>query len=60
MIQKRFLTACLLAVSIFQAYSQTGVLRGFVYEATTGEPVISAFVTFQGVRMGAYTDEKGF
>ncbi|MFT4599328.1 MAG: hypothetical protein ACJAR8_001503 [Bacteroidia bacterium] len=60
MTKKRFLTACLLAVSIFQAYSQTGVLRGFVYEATTGEPVISAFVTFQGVRMGAYTDEKGF
>lgn len=60
MIQKRFLSACLLVVSIFQAYSQTGVLRGFVYEATTGEPVISAFVTFQGVRMGAYTDEKGF
>lgn len=60
MITKRLLTTCLLVVSIFQAYSQTGVLRGFVYEASNGEPIISAFVSLQGLRVGAYTDEKGF
>lgn len=39
---------------------KTGVVRGFVYEEASGEPVIFTNVVLQGTTMGAATDENGF
>ena len=41
------------------AFSQTGGIRGFVYEAATGEPVIFTNVYFYKTTIGAATDEIG-
>jgi hypothetical protein len=46
-----------LAVSI---YAQSGTLRGFVYNAENGTPLLSALVTFKEIKQGTYTDERGF
>jgi len=54
-----FLTAAMLIISI-TSFSQSGVIRGFVYEKETGEPVIFANVLLQGTSFGASTDVNGY
>ncbi len=39
--------------------SQTAVIRGFVYEASSGEPVIFSNVYFEGTNLGGSTDVNG-
>jgi hypothetical protein len=42
------------------AFSQTGTIRGFVYEKETGEPVIFTNVIIKGTTIGAATDVNGY
>ena len=56
---RRFLL--LLSISIFTtiAYSQTGNIRGFVYDKNSGEPIMFCNVILQGTTIGASTDVNG-
>ena len=51
----------LLSISIFSAlaFSQTGNIRGFVYDKNSGEPIMFCNVTLQGTTIGASTDVNG-
>lgn len=40
--------------------AQNGIIRGFVLDKQTGEPIVSAIVQLQETRQGAYTDDRGF
>jgi hypothetical protein len=42
------------------AWSQTGTIRGFVYDKATGEPVIFTNVILKGTTTGAATDVNGY
>ena len=52
------LTTCLLLSTTSRA--QFGIVRGFVYEQETGEPVIFTNVYFAKTSIGATTDENGY
>ena len=47
----------LLSISIFTtiAYSQTGNIRGFVYDKNSAEPIMFCNVILQGTTIGAST-----
>ena len=51
----------LLSISLFTtlSYSQTGNIRGFIYEKNSGEPIMFCNVTLQGTTIGASTDING-
>ena len=51
----------LLSISLFTtiAYSQTGNIRGFVYDKSSGEPIMFCNVILQGTTIGASTDING-
>ncbi|MBT5750246.1 MAG: carboxypeptidase-like regulatory domain-containing protein, partial [Flavobacteriales bacterium] len=51
----------LLSISIFTTsiYSQTGNIRGFVYDKSSGEPIMFCNVILQGTTIGASTDING-
>jgi hypothetical protein len=62
---KRFISIPLLVTFIFlcvqsRLAGQTGVIRGFVYETETGEPVIFTNVYLYKTTYGAATDINGF
>jgi hypothetical protein len=42
------------------AYGQSGTIRGFVYDKTSGEPVIFTNVFLKGTQIGASTDVNGY
>lgn len=50
----------LLAFISSNALAQTGSIRGFVYEKSSGEPVIFTNVYLKGTSIGASTDVNGF
>jgi hypothetical protein len=54
------ISALLMCVAAEKSYSQTATLRGFVYEQSTGEPVIFTNVYFAKTSIGATTDENGY
>jgi len=47
-------------LSGFTAFSQTGTIRGFVYDKKTGEPVIGCNVYLEGTTLGAASDVNGY
>lgn len=49
----------ILFLSIY-GYSQTGTIRGFVYDKKTGEPVIFTNVILKGTSIGVPTDVNGY
>ena len=55
-----FLILAALISIAFATSAQNGIIRGFVYEKSSGEPVMFANVFLQGTTIGATTDEKGF
>jgi hypothetical protein len=62
-----FLIAFLLAFCFIQcpvhfavAQSSTGVIRGFVYDQGSGEPILFTNVYLRGTTLGSSTDAKGF
>ena len=56
---RRFLL--LLSISLFTtiAYSQTGNIRGFVYDKNSSEPIMFCNVILKGTTIGASTDING-
>jgi hypothetical protein len=60
-MMKAVLTFAMLAlINIGQAYSQTGSVKGFVYDASTGQPLPIASVSVEGTAIGSTTDAEGF
>jgi len=51
----------LLSISLITTitYSQTGNIRGFVYDKSSGEPIMFCNVILQGTTIGASTDVNG-
>jgi len=56
----RFIATFLFLSIPFCAFSQTGTIRGFVYEEETGEAVIFTNVYLKGTTLGASTDVNGY
>jgi hypothetical protein len=58
---KYFLSTLLLLLALcFRASAQTGEIRGFLYDAKTGEPVLFSPVFLKGTSYGVNTDVNGF
>lgn len=58
---KRSLLLTFLSFILFSyVYSQTGTIRGFVYDKKTGEPVIFTNVILKGTSIGVPTDVNGY
>ncbi len=53
------LTAFIILITT-AAWSQTGTIRGFVYDKATGEPIIFTNVILKGTTTGAATDVNGY
>jgi len=47
------------SVILTHSFSQTGVIKGFVYDATNGEPVRFCMVHLDNTVFGAMTDQNG-
>ncbi|MFT7588159.1 MAG: hypothetical protein ACI959_000366, partial [Limisphaerales bacterium] len=60
MLDFKLLIIVLLTLSSVSIQAQQGVIRGFVYEEYSGEPVIYTNVIIEGEALGAATDENGF
>lgn len=65
MRQNKYLFPFLLILFLVLSFSttvksQTGIIRGFVYEKETGEPVIFTNVYLQNTSYGAATDVNGY
>ncbi|MBP7510896.1 MAG: TonB-dependent receptor [Bacteroidia bacterium] len=59
MLKRTFIT--LLLLSLFStAYTQTGEIRGFVFDKESGEPMVSTNVVIKELKVGKTTDENGF
>lgn len=56
----KFTLLIALFLLVFSVFSQTGTVRGFVYEEKTGEPVIFTNVYMRGTSYGSTTDAHGF
>lgn len=56
---KRILLLCLTSIAILDASAQNATIRGFVYNEETGDPITSALITFNNLKQGAYSDERG-
>ena len=56
----RYLILALFAVLVFAESSAQGTLRGNVYDAESGEPIIYGNVRLEGTEQGATTDLDGF
>jgi hypothetical protein len=57
----KFLGIIIIVLSAsFQAFSQTGAVKGFVYDKENGEPCMFANVTILGTNFGAATDVNGY
>jgi hypothetical protein len=50
----------LLLVFAYTCEAQTGILRGFVLDAESGNPIAAAVIKLKGSNQGAYSDERGF
>lgn len=58
---KGFTITILLVVIFFNtAFSQTGAIRGFVYDKENGEPIIFCNVYLKGSQYGGVTDVNGY
>ncbi|MCF8231334.1 MAG: TonB-dependent receptor [Bacteroidales bacterium] len=57
---KALLFVAALFITISNVVSQEAIVRGFVYSAKTGEPVIYTNVYMEGTTYGATTDNNGF
>jgi len=58
-MKKIFASLALMAIA-FVAFSQSGTIRGYVYDKNSGEPVGFANVLLEGTTKGTSTDINGF
>ncbi|MCX6227472.1 MAG: TonB-dependent receptor, partial [Bacteroidia bacterium] len=60
-MKKSELVICmLLLINSMQVFPQTGIVKGFVYEASSLQPVPFASISLVGTKTGAVTDPDGF
>jgi hypothetical protein len=50
----------LLLIAFQQSFAQTGTIKGFVYEKSTGEPMSYTNVILKGTKIGGQTDLNGY
>ena len=60
LLSKAFLTVSLLLLSAIGAIAQDNSIKGFVYEESTGEPMMFTNVYLKGTTYGGSTSENGF
>lgn len=59
-MQQRIISVFLLLLTCGVAFAQTGTIRGFVYERSTGEPMSYTNVVIQNTKIGVQTDINGY
>ena len=59
-IMERYFGILFFVLCTFEVFSQTGTVRGFVYEEDSGEPAMFSNVVLEGTQIGAVTDVNGF
>jgi hypothetical protein len=57
---KKIFSLLIFALFSFALFAQTGVIKGFVYNITDGEPIMFANVIVDKTTLGASTDVNGF
>ena len=57
---KKYLILAVLILSAYGLVAQTGSVRGFVFDKTTGEPVIFANIQIDKTTIGTATDVNGY
>jgi hypothetical protein len=57
---KRLLLAALLLLTVSFSFSQTGTIKGFVYDKASGEPIIFTNVYLYKTTYGSSTDVNGY
>ena len=55
----KILKTLILVLFFFNSYSQNSSIRGFVYDKSSGEPIIFCNVFLEGTTIGAPTDVNG-
>ena len=56
----RLVLFIIIIFSSIELIAQTGTVRGFVYEETSGEPAMFSNVVLEGTKIGGVTDANGF
>ena len=56
----RLVLFIILIISSIELIAQTGTVRGFVYEETSGEPAMVSNLVLEGTKIGGVTDANGF
>ena len=59
-LSKSFLTISLIFLATIGAFAQDNTIKGFVYEESTGEPMMFTNVYLKGTTYGGSTSENGF
>jgi len=59
-LQNLLFTALTILVFSAGAFAQSGEIRGFLYDAKTGEPVLFSPIFLKGTKYGVNTDVNGF
>ena len=57
---KRLILFVFIIFSSLELLAQTGTVRGFVYEETSGEPAMFSNIVLDGTKIGGVTDANGF
>lgn len=57
---RRIILSLSFLFTTFISFSQTGTIRGFVYDEATGEPIIFTNVIIKGTTTGIATDVNGY
>ena len=57
---KKILSLSFLLFIVTASFSQTGTVRGFVYDKETGEPILFTNVLLKGTTYGVATDVNGY
>ena len=57
---KKIFILLLFSISFVIASAQNGVVKGFVYDITSGEPIMFANIIVENTSLGASTDINGF
>ena len=60
LLSKAFLTVSLILLSTIGVFAQDNSIKGFVYEESTGEPMMFTNVYLKGTTFGGATSENGF
>ena len=59
-LRRLFLTAAIVICATLSSFSQDNDIKGFVYEESTGEPVMFSNVFLKGTTLGCSTNENGY